>query len=263
MKHITLFLVFLFIVSLSSELLAQSDTIAVRTIEGTIIDDSLGYTLPFVHLWNESTRMGGISTESGEFKIKVKDKDTIVFSALGYHFGLFIVSESAVNQKVTVRLKPKTYLIGEAVVKGFRSYESFKQQFLNLDPSDEKTDRVREYLSNLGTAEAIKADRERAVKDKMNGFGYSTGMGGFNKEKMMLEKVARLKKRDEIINAKYNRELVEGITQLSGDELSRFIVYCKFSDEYLYQTDLFTIIEDISNKFNLYQAAVDTVSKVD
>jgi hypothetical protein len=237
----------------------QADSLSIKVFSGKIIDDSLEYALPSVHLWNESTRMGSISNDSGEFSIKVRVQDTLVFSAIGY-FSYVVVVSSSLNQKVVVRLKPKKYEIDEVVVRRFRSYESFKYQVIHLDLPETKTTELREYLKVTSITAALEADRERAIKDKLNGFGYTTSLGrGIDHDKVFKEKIINQKMRDQVINAKYNRVLVGDITQLDGDELTEFIALCNFSEEYLYETDLYTIIEALYVKLDDYLNRVDTI----
>ncbi len=109
----------------------------------------------------------------------------------------------------------------------------------------------------------MEADRERAIKDKLDGFGYTTPLGGgIDRQKVFREKINNLKKREQVINAKFNRALVPDITQLDGDELSEFITVCNFSEEYLFETDLYTIIEALYAKLNDYQNMMDTIPSV-
>ena len=251
----------LLIIICSQSLVGQVDNSSRKVFSGIIIDDSLAYPLTSVHLWNESTRMGTISNDSGEFSIHVKSQDTVVFSAIGYESYVLIVSP-ILNQRIEVRLKQKNYEIDELVVRRFRSYESFKYQVIHLDLPESETAELKEYINLTSTAVALEADRERAVKDKLETgrFGYTTTLGkGIDREKAFKEKIYNLKKRERVINAKFNRVLVADITQLEGDELSEFIALCDFSDEYLYETDLPTIIEALYAKLDDYQYRKDTI----
>jgi len=259
--HRFVFLVLPLLLIISHKIEAQVDGSRNAVFSGIIVDDSLAYPLPSVHLWNESTRMGGISNESGEFGIHVGSQDTVVFSAIGYE-SLVIVIPASVNQNTVVRLKSKAYEIDELVVRRFRSYESFKYQVVHLDLPESETAELQEYINLTSTAVALEADRERAIKDKLETgrFGYITPLGkGIDREKAFREKIYNLEKRERIINAKFNRKLVADITQLGGDELSEFIALCNFSDDYLYESDLYTIIEALHLRFNEYQNLRDTI----
>jgi hypothetical protein len=93
--------------------------------------------------------------------------------------------------------------------------------------------------------------------------GYITPLGkGIDREKAFKEKMERQKRRERVIHAKFNRELVADITHLEGDELTEFIAMCNFSEEYLYETDLYTIMEDLYNKLDAYQLMRDTIPAV-
>ena len=258
-RHVIVLLPMLFIFFLP-RVDGQVDTSSVRVFSGKIIDDSQEYPVPSVHIWNESTRMGSISDDSGNFKIMVKNQDTIVLSAIGYFSSVVMVSPS-LDQ--IVRLKPKTYEIDEVVVRRFRSYESFIYQVVHTELPETGTSELREYVKVVSIAAALDADRERAIEDKVETgrFGYITPLGkGINQEKAFKEKIAKQKERERIIHAKFNRVLVGDITQLDGDELTKFIAYCNFSDDYLYETDLYTILEELYAKLNDYQNMGDTIS---
>ncbi len=250
-------LTILFISSL--RVVGQIDSSSIGIFSGTIIDDSLEFAIPSVHLWNESARMGSISSDSGEFSIKARGQDTVVFSAIGYYSQVVFVS-SSLNQRVVLRLKPKKYEIGEVVFRRFRSYESFKYQVIHLELPESKISVLKEHIEVTSIAAAIEADRERAIKLKLDGFGYTTPPGpGINPLKAFKEKTLKLEKRQRVINAKFNRELVGDITHLNGEELSEFIALCNFSEEYLYAADLPTIIEDLYTKLDDYQNLMDTI----
>ncbi len=259
MNRLTVAVLLMLIIS-SQKLVGQTDSISARVLSGKIIDDSLEYVLPFVHLWNETAGRGAVSDDSGTFSIGVRNRDTILFSAIGYEPYLMVVSPSSTIME-TVRLTPKTYLIDEVVIRRFSSYESFIYQVVHLDlPEEPVSTEMREYIQASSTAAALEADRERAIRDKVERFGYTTPLGkGIDPAKAFQEKMRRQKERERVVQAKFNRELVEDITHLKGDDLTEFIAMCDFSEAYLYETDLYTIVEDIYSKFSEYQSLRDTI----
>ena len=252
--------VLLMLIISSQKVDGQTDSISTRILSGNIIDDSLEYALPNVHLWNETAGRGAVSNDSGAFHIVVRNRDTILFSAIGYEPYVMVVSPSS-TQTETVRLTPRTYLIDEVVIRRFSSYESFIYQVVHLDlPEDPVSNEMREYIQESSTAAALEADRERAIRDKIERFGYTTPLGkGIDPAKAFQEKMMRQKKREQVIQAKFNRELVGDITHLEGDELTEFIAMCDFSEPYLYETDLYTIVEDIYTRFQEYQNQRDSI----
>jgi hypothetical protein len=263
MYRLVVALLLLLLIS-SQRVAGQVDSISYKLFYGKIIDDSMEYTLPSVHLWNESTRRGTISDDSGAFSIGVRNQDTIVFSAIGYDSYIMVVSSPLTKTEI-IRLKPKIYEIDEVVVRRFSSFESFIYQVVHIDLPDTKTTEMREYIQATSTAAALEAERERVIDDKLETgrFGYISHLGGgLDPAKAFKEVTIRQKKKEQIINAKFNRELVGDITQLDGDELTEFIALCDFSDAYLYETDLYTIIEDLYAIFQDYQSMIDTVPSI-
>ena len=239
----------------SQQLSGQSDSLNHKVFSGTVVDDSLGYALPSVHLWNESTRMGSVSNYSGEFSIHVKNQDTIVFSSIGYASRIIMVSPS-LNQDAVVRLKQRKYEIGEVTVRRFRSYESFKYQVIHLELPESEIAQMKDHLRMTSLDVALEADKERAIKEKLETgrVGFITPLGpGIDPQKRFREKMSDLEKRKRAIDAKFNRELVGDITHLEGDELTEFISICNFSEEYLYETDLYSIVEAVYEKFEEFQ----------
>jgi len=245
----------------SQKLAGQSDSTRIRLFPGKVVDDSLGFALPSVHIWNESSRTGSISNGSGEFVTHVRDQDTLVFSAIGYYSHVLVVS-SLVDQEVIVRLKSKKYEIGEVLVRRFKSYESFKYAVVHHDLPESETAELNAYLKITSIAAALEVDREKTIEEKLETgrFGYITPLGkGIDHEKAFKEKIADLEKKEKVIHAKFNRKMVSELTQLEGDELTEFIALCAFSDDYLYETDLYTIIEAMYAKLSDYQNRRDTI----
>jgi hypothetical protein len=142
----------------------------------TIVDDSLGYAIPSVHLWNESTRMGTVSNVSGEFEIRAKDHDTIVFSAIGYYSEVILASADP-NGGVVVRLKQKIYEIDELVVRRFHSYGSFIYQVVHHELPESEISEMKGHMDITLNLAAVEADRERNAREKMDksGLFHCTG----------------------------------------------------------------------------------------
>jgi hypothetical protein len=226
---------------------------------GTIVDDSLGFAIPSVHLWNESTRMGSVSNAYGEFKIRAGDQDTIVFSAIGYYSEV-ILALADPNGGVVVRLKQKIYEIDELVVRRFHSYESFIYQVVHHELPESEISEMKGHMDITLNLAAVEADRERNAREKMINPGFSTALGPHeDPNKAFREKVWRMEKRKRVIRAKFNREMVAEITHLEEEDLTAFIALCNFSEDYLFKTELPAIIEDIYAVLDDFQSRRDTI----
>ncbi len=70
-----------------------------------------------VHIINLSARKGSLSNKDGEFKISVKENDTLLFSDIQYLLKrIMITSEDIRKEKISVELKPKNYKLKEIVL---------------------------------------------------------------------------------------------------------------------------------------------------
>ncbi|MEZ5072007.1 MAG: hypothetical protein R2751_13875 [Bacteroidales bacterium] len=151
------------------------------------------------------------------------------------------------------------YGIGEVEVRRFRSYESFLYQVINLDRPESEIEPLRVHLKESAMTAAVEAERERVAREKMEGFGFTTPPGkGFDREKAFREMIAARQHRLRVIESKFNRTLVGDITKLEGEELTDFIAQCNFSEDFLYETDLVTILEAVNRNMAAYQAERDS-----
>lgn len=237
----------------------QLDSLSRKTFSGNIVNDSLGFAIPSVHLWNESTRMGTVSNSSGEFRIQARNLDTLVFSAIGYYSKVILASSSQ-NEGFIVRLKQKTYEIDELVVRRFHSYQSFIHQVVHHELPESEISEMKEHMDITLTLAALEADWERNAKQKLENPGFSSALGPLkNPNKEFRELTLRMEKRRRIIDSKFNRAMVSEITQLENEDLSDFIALCNFSEDYLFKTELPTIIEDIYAVLDTYHSMQDII----
>jgi len=177
-----------------------------------------------------------------------------LFRAIGYESQV-IRAPAAPGQYWVIRLKPTRYHIGEVVVKRFRSYESFLHQVTHFDVPETDTEELKAQLQASSTKAALEADHERRVQQKAEsgGFAYITPLGkGINQRKAFAERMNTRKERQAVIDAKFNRKLVADLTNLQGDELSDFMAMCNFSDLFLFETELPTIIDSLYARLDEY-----------
>jgi len=260
--HRPAFPVLVFLLLLSQHMLGQDDGTTANIISGQVIDDSLDHAIPSVHIWNESRRTGVVTDGKGAFSMKTGHEDTVVFSAIGYRTRVLVLSAET-GTGMVIRLKPQTYEIGEVVVKRFRSYESFLYQVTHLDLPESEIAELKTHLKVSATTAAVEADRERAAKVKMEtgGFGFVTPLGkGIDPQKIFNDKIRDLEHREQVIHAKFNRELVGDVTHLEGEALTEFIALCNFSEEFLYESDLYTIIDALYARLDDYLSRADTIT---
>lgn len=243
----------LLLLYLENDLLSQSKSAERDKAKGNIIDEQTGETVPFVHILNESKRKWYMADNNGQFKISADCGDTLVLSAIGYLGQVIIIDSAYFKNPQSVLLIPRQYEIGEVEVRAFRSYSAFRQSFITLEVPETDIDRVKQDLKVSLIKEAWDAYNESMAEKKLKnqGFGVSTTIDW---SKPLPRNTKILTEREQfIIDRKFNRQLVQDLTKLEDDELTDFIGYCNFSNDYLLEANAYEIIVRIMEKFEEFK----------
>ena len=248
-----------FVFVVTGSLSAQSLLHPLSITKGTVIDDSTGAGIAFVHIYNETTRKGYIANEEGKFVIPASTGDTLVMSAIGFLSKVVFINDENIESAYTVRLSPRTYEIGEVKVFPFKNYEDFKKEFLALKLPETKTDELRKYLADISSVQGKQAAEEAKARELMTTPGVRLATVGIpipSKDDIQRAKYAEVLKkeaRQRVINEKYNRDVIRSITQLPDDEIIDFMGFCNFSEDFLYASTEYQIYLKIVEKFKEYQ----------
>lgn len=234
---------------------AQLIPVKVSYIHGIVQDNSTGTHIPYAYIYNESMRKGYTADLSGKFIIPGSDGDTLVITAVGFYGKIVQVSS---NMHVSISLTPCLYEIDEVKIFAFRDYHDFKDQFLALEIENTPARQLRDDLFAISRDVAADAETERMTKESLDRQPGEFVKKGFpiysREEKQMLNyaEVLKKEKRQRAIYEKYNRQIVFDITHLPEEELTDFMSFCNFSEEYLYQAGLYEILLKIEEKFREY-----------
>ena len=249
----------IFLLVLAGSLYSQQWFPSTSYTKGSVIDDSTGKKIAFVHIYNESWRTGYIADEYGNFRIPADEGDTLVLSAIGYYSKVIMVNDSSFSNVYKVRLLPQIYEIDEVSIRTFRSYHDFKLQFLSLKLPETETTRLRENLAVLSHRIAVETatnKKNEEILGRSNTDFFTVGIPILSKEdKQRLNYVEVLKKeeRQRVIEKKYNRDIIYQVTQQSEDEITEFMEFCNFSEEFLYNTSPYEILLAIEKKFKEFK----------
>jgi hypothetical protein len=163
----------------------------------------------------------------------------------------FLLSDSATARKAdSIRMKVL-----------FGTYEDFKRKFLALELPAENPNlnfsRLPKFNSRLNDA-----DFEGQVGFSFTG-PASLLYSAFSKQEQSIKKYQAIKKyepKQKIINAKYNAQKVQYVTGLKGDKLTKFVLYCHFSNDYLLDVSEYELIDVILKKLLEFKAKEDSVN---
>ena len=116
---------------------------------------------------------------------------------------------------------------------------------------------MKNNLTFIARREAKQADYDRKVKETLERPGlqiYSVPIqSGRDRELKYYAEILKRAERQRVIDKKYNREVIYSITHLSDDEITEFMGFCNFSEDYLFETTEYDILVKIEEKFKEYK----------
>ncbi len=143
---LALFLLFL---GISSGHAQQEERDLIQFSGVVVKSDSLS-PVPFTNIIIRNEGRGTTADNSGYFSFVAKERDTILFSAVGFQKSSFIIPDSLKDHKYSLIhvMESDTVQLEEAVVYPWPSREEFRQAFLNADIPDDDLARARKNLND-------------------------------------------------------------------------------------------------------------------
>lgn len=99
-------------------ILITDSAIGQITLRGMVLDSTSMYSLPFVNITIKNKGPGTVSDLRGSFELKAGEKDTIIFSRVGYQTRM--LPAEAVNRLVLIFMKEETRMLDEVEIKDQR-----------------------------------------------------------------------------------------------------------------------------------------------
>jgi hypothetical protein len=252
-KSIVIYIIFIILISIKV-LYSQTESQHINIIKGAIIDNSAGIEIPFANIFNESERTWVHARENGTFSIWADKGDTLIVSAIGYFSELIFLTNTLSKDSLIIRLKSRTYEIGEAIIKVPKKYSLFKQDVLNLELPKTGLDSVSEALAITSKQVVKQAEYDRMVDEVFNrekGTLFVLGASIKSKNEKDKRKIKKNRSKEieqNLINLKYNREIIKKYTNLVENKILPFMLFCNFSNEFILESNEYDIAEAISIK---------------
>lgn len=120
--------------------------------------------VPFTHILNASRRRGISSDYNGFFSFVAHKGDTILFSAMGFKDGRYVIPDTISTRRYSMvqMMTTDTILLNETVIYPWPSREQFREAFIKARPPD---DDLIVANKNLEMMEM----RKRAISMSMDG----------------------------------------------------------------------------------------------
>src|SRR5215203_1042361 len=203
------------------------ETAAQYKIQGTVYDSSRLYPLEAVSVLSTNGN-GTLTNADGRYSIEVGEKDSIWFSYLGKPTVKFPVLKITDVQHFEISLQINVPILKEVTVRN-RNYKE--------DSAQNRKDYAKIFdfrRPNLGTMTSIGPSGAGIdINELIRTFQ-------FRKNRNMVKFQERLlqQEKDKFIDHRFNKALVRRLTNLSEDELNRFMVIYRPDYEFtLYSND--------------------------
>ncbi|MEN8124146.1 MAG: carboxypeptidase-like regulatory domain-containing protein [Bacteroidota bacterium] len=249
------YLIILF--AFSQQIFSQKDR---KLIRGHIKNDSV--SIANVHVINISSNRGSLSNMDGEFKISVKENDTLMFSDIQYMVKKVIINKQHLSDKeLAVKLEFNTNKLDEVVI--FKNKQPTNP--LGLPNADKKPlnqiERKLNYYSQESTPIVILAmllGQKGGIDDLYNIISGNRKKHRKLKALMDQDEIDAINKiRIQEIKAHFKDDFFIQTIQIPQENINDFIYYCiskgiisLFEKErYLEMVDIF-----IKNKTNYLQS---------
>jgi hypothetical protein len=230
----------------------------VSYVNGRIMEGDSRWPVYRVLVQNVSLHRWVYSDTSGCFHLAAAAGDTLVFSATGYYHRVETVKDSMLNTPVfrPFKMDPLVYPISEANVFALGSYNQFRQKFISLDLSKDKTENLRRNLQQESVIAACDAYRNMQQKQKIGGGVGVPILTPQEKERIKLRAILTAENQKKQVYMKYNAGIIKKITGLAADEeILEFMAFCKFSDEFILSTGDYDLMVIIARKYEEFLRA--------
>jgi hypothetical protein len=117
------------------------------------ITDELLQPLPFSHILIMESYRGAITNVLGNYSLVVEESDSVLISSVGYKRKFVVIPANLSTSFLTMDfiLQVDTLVISEAEIYPWKTYEEFKEAFVNLKLPNDDMERARRNIALIRT----------------------------------------------------------------------------------------------------------------
>jgi len=143
-------LVILFSFCLFNNIIAQVDDEELVQFSGIVVTADSINPIPYTNIIIKNTWRGTVADYFGYFSFVARKNDTILFSAIGFKKGEFVIPDSITNERYSLIqiMANDTIMLTQTIIYPWPTKEEFKEAFLNLDIPDDDYERARKNLNS-------------------------------------------------------------------------------------------------------------------
>lgn len=145
MKHVLITIIF--ITGILSMSWAQEKELI--QFSGVIYNVDTNAVVPYVSITNRSNNQVHYANYKGYFSFVARERDTLVFSSVGYRREALVIPENLPDKKYTVLVKMQMEAINLPIVRVFpwASIDEFNRQFLSMKVADDDLEIAKKNLA--------------------------------------------------------------------------------------------------------------------
>lgn len=215
-------------------------------LKGQIISNLNKAALKGAHLFNLNTVIGSATDDNGEFEIATKVNDTLYVSYLGYQsIKLKITNDLLKGNELVIELHEKAEQFNEVVVKSHKLIG-----VLVIDAKNVPVDKyARIHINGINQTYESGSSRKgynSAVDAMFQPINLLYNKMGKNPKQ--LKKIKKLRDDDalrEMMEDKFNRELMMEYLDINAEELNDLLNECNYSDYFIRQASDLQLIEAV------------------
>jgi len=216
-------------------------------LKGQVVKNIDKKPLSGAHLFNLNSVIGTIANDDGKFNIATRANDTIYVSYLGYQsIKLKITHDLLKGNELVIELHEKTEQMDEIVVKSHKLVGVLEIDAKNV-PKDKYS---RIHIVGLPQTYEVGTRTRKNYTSPIDAifrpidFVYNR----FGKKPKELRKLKKLRSDDnlrEMLEGKFNRELMMEYLDMDAQELTELLNECNYSDYFIKSASDLQLIEAI------------------
>lgn len=221
---------------------------------GILLNHITGQPVMAAHVMNLTDSLATITSPDGAFRIPVHVGDSVVFTSIGYHTKVLIITENELAvDHIEVRMVQRDYELSEVEVNPLGTKAQFRKKFMELQVDDGTIEIVGLNRPSTEPNEIpITEDRNEIKKAKYlftNPLSFL--YGNLSKDARKRQEYHRLeseKQQQKYNYRKFNEEVVNRITGYIDAILIEFMDYCNFSERDIQRYTEYELAVMILNK---------------
>jgi hypothetical protein len=219
---------------------------AQHKISGTVLNAESQQRIPFAYIENTTRNYLMLSDSTGSFDLFVQTGDTVLFSSLGFFWKKLIVHDSISDY--LIEMSPKVYELETVTKFAHIPFAELQQKILAMPMPEDTLKLNLRYEKYFPMKEYQPGQISYSVDGVITALYNSTNRHARNRLRAM--ELLNEAHRVIAINKKISTELIKDITRLSDEYIEPFVVFCEFSDEFLYESNEMLIISYVYMKLD-------------